>query len=287
MRKTSLWFKAIAALGLLGLPLHARAALSLFDNFNTYTPGSLSGQGGWTTSTTAGAVTNVVDVGGGDKEVQVYGNSIPNYKALGALAIPDASTAATVYFNFKMAAASTGNNFNFIITDVATPTDTAGTSEVQFNYDATQAPAGGSTTFRIRSGGSFLFASTGGTVASEVVPQANALYNGWFVINNSTDRYQLYLQSDADPALASPTRIFGTDGTGDFTFRNSAGGIQPNDLITANFGNGAATAANAVNYDDIYVDLSGQNLTNPVPEPAALGLCGLAVIGMLARRRKA
>jgi hypothetical protein len=263
----------------------ARAAFTTFDNFDTYTPGSLSGQGGWVTSTTAGAVTNVVDVGG-DREIQVYGNSIPNYKPLGALTIPNASTAATVYYNFKMAAANTGNNFNFIVTDVTTPADTAGSSEVQLNYDAGQAPAGGSTTFRARSAGNFLFVSTGGTVATQVVPKANTLYNVWFVVNNSTDKYNVYLQSDGDPLLATPTKLLATDGTGgDFTFRNSGGGAQPNDLITVNFGNGATGIANAVNFDDVHVDLSGQNLTNPVPEPAAIGTLALGALGLLARRR--
>jgi len=266
------------------LALPASAALTLFDNFNTYNAAPLGGQGGWVTPM-AGTMANVVDVGGGDKEVQVY-NSIPNYKGLGALSIPNASTAATVYFNFKMAAATTGNNFNFVITDDPAPADTAGSSEVQFNYDATQAPAGGSTTFRIRSAGAFLFASTGGTVATQLIPKAGTPYNVWFVINNSTDKYQVYMQSDADPALATPTQILGTDGTTDFTFRNSGTAAQPNDLVTANFGNGATTIANAVNYDDIYVDLSGKNLSNPAPEPATLGLLVLGGAGALVRRSR-
>jgi hypothetical protein len=273
--------------------LPARAAFSLFDNFNSYNTGSLSGQGGWVTSTTAGAVTNVVDVGGIDREAQVYGNSIPNYKALGGLSIPNASTAATVYFNFRMAAATTGNNFNFIITDVTTPADTAGSSEVQLNFDAAQAPTGGTTTFRVRNGGAFPFATTGGTVATRVMPVAGSQYNGWFVINNSADTYQLYLQNDADPALATPTLITGitTDATGavtsstsTFGFRN---GTAANDLITANFGNGASSAGNLVNFDDIYVDLAGSNTINPTPEPGSLALIGLGGLGLLNRRRRA
>jgi hypothetical protein len=280
-----------------GTALPARAAFTLFDNFDSYNTGSLNGQGGWVTSPTVGAVTNVIDAGGGDKEVTVHSNSIPNYKPLGALSIPNASTAATVYFNFKMAAATTGNNFNFVITDV-TPTDTAGTSEVQFNYDATQAPVGGSTTFRVRNAGAFPYTTTGGTVATRLIPVANAQYNAWFVINNSADTYQLYMQSDADPNLATPTLITGittdattgavTSSTSTFGFRN---GTAANDLITANFGNGATAAlgaANAVNFDDIFVDLAASNTTNPVvPEPASLALIGLGGIRLLVRRRRA
>lgn len=295
--KRQMGLLAGVVLGAMALP--AQAAFQLFDNFNSYNTGSLSGQGGWVVPAQSSTVqTNVVETGLPDKEVQVYG-AIPNYKPLGGLTIPNASTAATVYFNFKMAAASsvtngtttTNNNFNFVITDV-TPTDTAGTSEVQLNYDATQAPVGGTTTFRIRNAGAFPFATTGGTVASRIMPIANAQYNAWFVINNSTDTYQLYLQNDADPNLATPTLINGivTDASGNVTsstttfgFRN---GAASNDLITANFGNGTTVPANAVNFDDIYVDLAGSNTTNPVPEPASFGLLGLGAVAFLGRRHR-
>jgi hypothetical protein len=284
MRGVKFCLVAVAAAASSLVTGRADAAFTAFDTFNAYNPGPLSGQGGWTTSPTVGAVTNVVDAGGGgDREVQVYGNSIPNHKGLGALSIPNASTAATVYANFRMAAATTGNNFNFVVTDAAAPADTAGSSEVQFNFDAGQAPAGGTTTFRARSGGAFVFLSTGGTVATRVEPVAGAVYNLWFVIDNSTDKYRVYAQSDAVPALAAPTQLLATDGTGgDFTFRN---GAAANDLVTVNFGNGATAAANAVTFDDVYVDLSGQNLANPVPEPAALGLLGVGAASLIGRRR--
>jgi hypothetical protein len=292
MRVNKFALGLVAAAALCAAPFQAfGAGFNLFDNFDSYITGPLSGQGGWTTSTTTGAHTDVVAATLPDKEVQVFGNSIPNSKPLGALSIPNASSVATVYFNFKMAAAPSGNNFNFIVTDVTTPADTAGTSEVQFNYDAGQtAPAGGVTNFRIRDGGNFRYTSLDTTTANEIPTVANALYNVWFVINNSADNYQVYIQSNDIPALSgTPHQVFGLDGTtgvstgGTFGFRN---GAAANDLITVNMGNGAA--GNAVNFDDIYVDNTSAtpNLTNPVPEPAAIGMLALAGFGLLARRRK-
>lgn len=293
MRAKRIGLLTVAAAALCVASHEAKAAFSLFDNFDTYTTGPLSGQGGWTTSTTAGAHTDVVAATGSDNEAQVYGNSIPNYKPLGALTIPNASTAATVYFNFKMAASTTGNNFNFIITDATNPPDTAGSSEVQLNFDATAVLTGGTSTFRVRNAGAFQFLSTGGTTASEVMPIAGDVYNVWFVINNSADTYQIFMQSD-DPATGlsgAPHQIIAIDGSGvnkgsTFGFRN---GAAANDLITANFGNGTVAVGNAVNFDDIYVDLGGSNTINPlaVPEPGSIGLLGLVAGAGLLRRRKA
>ena len=96
-------------------------------------------------------------------------------------------------------------------------------------------PAGGTTTFRARNAGGFVFLSTDGTAAGRLVPKADTLYNAWFVINNATDTYQVYMQSDGDPALASITQMKSDGNISTFGFRN---GAAANDLITANMGNG-------------------------------------------------
>jgi hypothetical protein len=257
------------------------AAFVAFDTFDTYPVGALNGQGPAGNVWTAGTGATVVDAGGGDRRASMAGvNSIPNYRALGpaGLTIANASTAATVYWNFTISSGTTGNNWNFIITDLAAPTDTAGSSEVQFNYDATQASA-----FRARDGGAFEFLSLDGTVAGRLLPLPNIIYNAWFEINNSTDTYQIFLQSDNDPLISNRTLMFADNGTGPtFGFRN---GAAANDLITANMGSGAT--GSIVSFDDIHVDTAGFNGVNPVPEPTNGILLGLAALtGTLRRRRK-
>lgn len=276
-------FLLVAATAL--LPVSASAAPILFDNFNSYPTGPLNGQGPVGNVWTALAGATVADSGGGDHVANLVSgtSTIPNYRSLtpAGLDIPNSSAAATVYWNFTISAAGagSGNNWNFVITDDAAPTNTGDTSEVQFNYDSTASPAG---LFRARQGGvGFKFLSTTGGAAGDVLPVANSQYNVWFLINNSTDIYQVYMQSDSTPALAMPTQLLANDGSGgDFTFRN---GAAANALTTVNIGSNSPTSV--VRMDDIYVDTEAFNLTNPVPEPSALGLVALGVAGLVARRR--
>jgi hypothetical protein len=261
------------------LTASSAAAFVAFDTFDTYSPGALNGQGPagnvWTAQTGA----TVVDAGGGDLRARMAGvNSIPNFRGLGpaGLTILDSSTAATVYWNFTISSGTTGNNWNFIITDVSAPADTAGSSEVQFNYDV-----GAGSAFRARDAGAFELLSLDGTVTGRLLPLPNIIYNAWFEINNSTNTYQVFLQSDGDPLIANRTLMFADNGTGStFGFRN---GAAANDLITANMGSG--NTGSIVNFDDIYVDTAGFNPANPVPEPSTSILLGLAVFGGTLRRR--
>jgi hypothetical protein len=186
------------------------------------------------------------------------------------------SSAATVFWQFSVGSTNVANNWNFIVTDV-NPTDTAGTSEVQFNFDST---AGN---FRARSGGSFLNLSTEGTPATAVPIVTGVTYNVWFEINNAADTYQVFMQSDAVPGLESRIQMAGTNGVSTFGFRN---GAAANDLINVNFGSGNGQP-NATTFDNIYVDPNGFNSVNPVPEPstwALVGICALTWLGLRRRR---
>ena len=263
----------------------SQGAFVLLEKFDPLNAGAaLSGQNNWT----ANAVATVVDTGGGDKVASLATGGTGNLSCshpLGALNILNTSAASTVYWNFTISVGGVGNNWNFIMTDVTTPPDTAGSSEVQFNFDggtvATPNPA-----VRARSGGAFLFLSTGGSAATDFLPTPGVLYNAWFEIDNTTDTYRVYLQSDGDIRVALRTQMLADNGTGGtFTFRNSGVTAQPNDLITTNFG--SAGTGSVVQFDDIYVDTAGFNSGNPslIPEPAAAGIL-LAAGALVSLRRR-
>jgi hypothetical protein len=266
----------------------ANASFVLIDNFGSYAAGSaLNGQGGWTAQTGT-PPTSVVQVSGSNNAVQpIFNATAANYKNLGASSIPNSSTAATVFWQFSTPSnATTGattnstgsdpNNWNFIITDNAAPPDTAGSSDVQFNWDSSSGTA------RIRNGAAFQSISLNGSTA--FVPMANTFYNMWYVINNNANTYKVYIQSNSDPSVSSQTQLETTTGVSTFAFRNTI----TDSLQTVNLGTSNTVTAFAPEFTNIYADTSGQDLANPVPtpEPASLGVFSLGAFGLLARRRR-
>jgi hypothetical protein len=277
---------ALICLGIAaGLALHtsAQAGYVLFDNFNTYTPNtSLIGQGpvGNLWNQTVGSPTGMIVTPYQGGMAVFGGPSSPSaaYRALGpaGLTIANSSTTATVFWQFNLGTVS-NNNWNFVLTDV-NPTDTAGTSEAQFNFDST---AGN---FRARNAGAFKNLSLDGTAAGNVLIVTGVTYNAWMKINNSADNYQVFLQSDGVAGLSSPVQVLANDGTGGtFGFRN---GTAANDLINLNFGPGSGQTSQTV-FDNVYIDPAGFNLINPVPEPSTWALLSAGgVAALLWHRRK-
>lgn len=156
---------------------------------------------------------------------------------------------------------------------------TAITSWSNFNYYESQLAinqVGSPQVFRVRDGSAFRTSTTGF--------EATTLYNVWQVINNSTDRSEIYVQRDGiDPA---PIKI--VEGSIDsFGFRN---GTASNDLVTflamTSSGSGSVSTHTTAWLDNIYLS-TGENLTNPVPEPATGILALLALVATVGWTRRA
>jgi hypothetical protein len=278
------WLGVVAITSCVFAAYSASAAFVLYDNFESYATGStLNGQVNPSSATAwvAQPGTSVVAFNG-SKGVNPQFTTTPNYNNLGSLSIPHASTSATVFWQFStpsnQTAGTGGNNFNFVLTDSGAPPDTAGSSDVQFNWDSSQGTA------RVNNGGTFRNISLDGSTS--FVPLANTVYNMWFVVNNNANTYQVYAQSDGDPRVAATaTQLNTTVNASTFTFRKASTAA----LQTVNFGTGLNTPSPT--FDNIYVDLGGQNLINPTvtssPEPVSLGVFALGGIALLARRRRA
>jgi hypothetical protein len=164
-------------------------------------------------------------------------------------------------------------NFSAGASDVASIADhNFGNYESQLNVNALNEPQA----LRMRHGGGFS--------ATQRNFDINELYNVWHVINNTADTTEVYLQQvGVDPA---PVQLFSGSTTA-FGFRN---GVANNDMVQFLLmtGTGSATDANhtTVFFDNIYVDKSGANLTNPIPEPGSLALLGLGTAMLACRRRR-
>jgi hypothetical protein len=288
------WFggSVTGALFTLALSCPAHAQFTSFENFNSLTANQpLSGQNGWASTTNSVASTTVKS--GPDGKLASAANTsdsktAANYKSLGGLSILDGTT-GTAFFQYTKStggvAGNTALNGSVTLTDVNAPANTAGDNAVMLNSDPTS--NGGA--FRARNNTAFPVLSTDGTSATNFVPNADTVYNIWFVVDNAANNYKVYLQSDADPRVTTQTQMLANDGTGGlFGFRDASITRGPNlDMDTFNFGIGSSGSTASLQVDNVYIDTSGANLANPAPEPATLALLGLAGGAALLRRRRA
>ena len=257
-------------------PATSFGAWALFDDFDPYSTGALNSNNGWVAD--ANWTVTASPAGGIGRAAAGLAatGSARAYKPL-PLEISNASTAATIFFRVYR---SGGVNISLGLSDDTVPALFGG-YETQIN--AQHNDASFPDTMKVRDGGAF----------DDLGPasfQIQTWYNVWMVVNNSTDTYQLWIETgDTAPALAT-NHILDPNGGGaadfDFGFRN---GAAANPLSTFVMAMGGTTPAltGTLFVDDIYVDTAGQNLTSPaIPEPAS-GLFVIAGAAMaLSRRRR-
>ncbi|PYS38576.1 MAG: hypothetical protein DMG14_17165 [Acidobacteria bacterium] len=237
----------------------AQAQFVAIDTFEKGKLGPLDGQNGWTSKAgthdkahcyskenangeagcdaNASRVEIAVDPTDPNNHVLQYSAKAETVHTYKAINIPNSNTAATLFFRVRR----TGEvNMNWGTSDVAVPKDWPD-YEVQLNMQIVDTDK-----LRVRDGNRLV----------EAAPfEANTWYKTWFVINNAEDTYEVLVQGGASPKMTQ----LSVGGKTKFTFRN---GSAANDLVNIFLRTTPPHTAD-FQFDDIYLDTSSRNLSDP------------------------
>jgi hypothetical protein len=249
----------LTVLVMLAATSRANAQFVVVDTFEKESLGPIDGQNGWTSKAgvedkahcyepenangklgcdgNAVRVQVVVDPTDPNNHVLQYGGKAETVHTYKSIKIPNSNTASTLFFRVRR----TGEvNMNWGLSAAASPSQWPD-YEVQLNMQTVD-----TNKIRIRDGNKAL---------ESVLFPANTWYKTWFVINNATDTYEVFMQGGA---MEKPTQI-SAGGKTVFGFRN---GHADKDLVNI-FLRTTPPHTTDFQFDDIYLDTSGRNLNDP------------------------
>jgi hypothetical protein len=289
---------SISVVAMLLMPANALAVppgVAVVDNFESYSTGLVNTVASppWTEAFNRGAAASTIGVGGGSGKYLVTATT-PGFDQTGTTwrgvptIIPEADTATTLYLRFRAEIATQNSSFGLSV--VGTPLGWQLGSFGEFGNQMRVSVQGGVLGFDGDNGN-----GTGGgtwTPTAQRVPiNVGQWYNLWAVINNSTNKFDVYLKAvNEDATLAD--RVLTNYG-----FRRNtvpATGGSPavpypdagnNNLVTfmaMTQGSAAGTTTLPLDLDDIYLT-PGTVLS--IPEPATMALLGLGSLALLRRRK--
>lgn len=256
----------IAGAVLLAVPA-AQASFILADDFEAYpADSSIHGQGNWEIVT--GSQVDVVANPNGGGQVLKFHTANTNRASLSLLGenlVIGSGTTGTLFFRARFDSNS-GNNFSMMTAHVERPSSTGAAGHV-----ASRLFAHNDANLRAFNG------STHDVLDPYDIEQ---WYDVWFVVNNTAQTTEFYIQGGA---FANQTKLDFSDGTDEFAFRFAQG-----DDLRSFWGHTFDTATYYL--DDIYVDTAGANLANPIPEPSTyamlFGAAALLFAGIRRRLRR-
>lgn len=261
---TPVLFSASALLMSVGT---ADAAFVLQDDFESYNVGVLAGQGDWVGNTIYSVASGVSDGDGGTTQAVQFpvdaGAGPGGNEVIRTSFSESIGTAGTVFFQYRTQTTSNfGNGIGVTDVDIVN----AGFGD-QVAYPSVISD----TELAARDGGN----ATNVTISDELT--GDTWHNVWMVLDDVTDTYDVYVSSGRDN-IATPT----TSVTGLEFRRTPAGAIDT--FYFFNFQSGDLETEMYV--DNIYLDASAENLSNPIPEPASLALVGAGAALMMFRRKR-
>jgi hypothetical protein len=230
----------------------ASAAVVLSDNFDAYTNGNLSTQGGWTA--TAAAATPMQVAGAADKYVQFGTSGQDEYKAFSSVIPHTDGNTLTTSFTLNASAAAAAGDYFIHLSD----------------------PVGTASNFYQR-----LFIKSSGTgYQLGLLGSATSTPGYGSGVLNFNQDYDIDIAWTFVAGAKNDTFVITADNTNYLNYTwDVASAAEPTAQISAaNFRQGTAANSGTVQVDDLVID-------GIVPEPTGLGVLAMGAVLAFRRRR--